>query len=85
MEYRILLDRKQIGKKNGIGYITLEGALIIWEAYKKLNPYTSQTMNRREERGGVCWLSEIKLFKDQGFLPYDFDWTAYMIRIENFK
>ena len=84
MEYRILLDRKEIGRKNGIGYITEEGALIIWSAYMKMNPYGTQTMERREERGGICWLSEIRLFKDQGFLEESFNWTDYMTRIENF-
>lgn len=47
MEYRILLDRKIGGKKDGIGYITEEGAKIIWNAYSKMNPYGTQTMERR--------------------------------------
>ena len=85
MEYRILLDRKVLGRANGIGYITEAGAKIIWEAYVKMNPYGTQTMERREERGGVCWLSEIRLFKEQGFVPEDFNWTNYMVRIENYK
>jgi len=79
MNYRILLDRKVVGQKNGIGVITLEGAKIIWAAYEKMNPYTSQTMERREERGGICWLSEIKLWKEQKFLPENFNWTDYMV------
>lgn len=84
-EYRILLDRKVLGRANGIGYITEEGAKVIWEAYEKMNPYGTQTMERREERGGICWLSEIRLFKEKGFLPADFNWTNYMVRIENYQ
>jgi hypothetical protein len=84
MEYRILLDRKVVGQKNGVGYITEQGALLIWEAYKKMNPHAGQTMQRREERGGVCWLSEIRMWREKGFLPDSFDWTDYMVRIDNF-
>lgn len=82
MEYRIILDRKVVGKKNGIGYITEKGAKIIWDAYVKMCG-GHQSMERREERGGIVWLSEIKMFKEKGFLPQDFNWTDYMVRIEN--
>lgn len=85
MEYRILLDRGVVGKRDGIGYIREDGAKLIWEAYTKMNPYGAQTMERREERGGLCWLSEIRLFKEQGYLPESFNWTDYSTRIENFK
>lgn len=79
MNYRILLDNKVVGQKNGICYINEEGARIIWEAYKKMNPYgTTQSMERREQRGGVCWLSEISLFKEKGLLPKTFDLTNYI-------
>lgn len=84
MEYRIILDRKVVGQKNGTGYITEEGAKIIWDAYVKMWG-GSQTMERREERGGIVWLSEIVMFREKGFLPKDFNWMDYMVRLENFK
>jgi hypothetical protein len=84
MEYRIILDRKVVGLKNGTGYITEEGAKIIYDAYVKMWG-CSQTMERREERGGIAWLSEIVMFREKGFLPKDFNWMDYMVRLENFK
>lgn len=80
-KYRILLDRKIVGKCDGVGYIDEEGAKILWEAYCAmfLPPNTFETMERREERGGICWLSEIKLFKDKGILDNYFNWTHYQV------
>jgi hypothetical protein len=80
MEYRVLLDRKVVGQKDGVVYITEEGALLIWEAYNKMFPTAGQTMEQRERRGGICWLSEIRMWREKGFLPDSFDWTDYMIR-----
>lgn len=85
MEYRILIDEFIEGQKSATGYVTSEGALILWSAYKKQNPHTSQTMERREQRGGICWLSEIKQWKEKGLLPEDFDLTNYMTRTEPSK
>lgn len=58
-------------------HITEEGANIIWAAYVKLYG-NCQTMENREKRGGVCWLSEIDHFKKEGALDQDFDYTKYL-------
>lgn len=57
--------------------ITLEGAKIIYEAYTRQFGNSSQTMDRREERGGIAHLSEIEKWKEQKFLSKEFDWTIY--------
>jgi len=77
--YRILLDSEHIGKASYIVPITEEGALILWSVYEKLNPHANQSMERREERGGICWLSEINWWKKQGALPQDFNWEDYKV------
>lgn len=76
--YRILLDEKHPGMRSGIGHITKEGAVFIYAAYIKLYG-TSQSMDARESRGGICWLSEITLWIEQGALPNGFDWREYEI------
>ena len=76
--YRILLDTPdRKGISTGHGYITKEGALIIWSAYEKLFGKHCQKMETRESRGGVCWLSEIDYFKSMNALPQDFNWKKY--------
>ena len=60
--------------------ITEEGAKLIWAAYVKLYGHC-QTMERREERGGIAYTSEIEYWKSRGALPADFDWTKYKIEI----
>lgn len=77
-EYRIILDRKREGVCDGIGYINVEGAKLLWAAYTGFSRgLSSQTMEQREKRGGICWLSEIELWKKQGLLPENFNWTDY--------
>lgn len=58
--------------------ITEEGAKIIWVAYQSLFNNT-QTMERREERGCIAYISEIKHWHKIGKLPKDFDWKKYII------
>lgn len=58
--------------------ISEAGALIIWAAYVKLYG-NCQTMQRREERGGIAYLSELDHFKKQGALDKDFDYTKYLV------
>lgn len=77
-KYHILLDEKHIGMKTGLATISEEGALVIYAVYIKLHGNT-QSMDRREERGGICWLSEINGWIDAGHLPKDFDWKKYEI------
>jgi hypothetical protein len=60
-------------------FISEEGAKIIWAAYEKLFGKHCQTMERREERGGVAHLSELEYFKREGALANDFDYTKYVI------
>jgi len=78
--YRIILDRetrKVAGKEHY--RITKEGAEIIWKAYTDMFGHHCQTMDRREERGGVCHLGEIDYFKKNGVLDKDFDWKKYEV------
>ncbi|HDY88611.1 MAG TPA: hypothetical protein ENH82_10955 [bacterium] len=78
--YRIIIgheDRNILGKSHY--HITKEGAEIIWKAYTNLFGEYGQTMDRREERGGVCWLQEIDLFKKEGVLIDSFDWKDYEV------
>lgn len=77
MTYRIMIDAKALGRLDRYEEITEEGAIILWDAYKRAHPGGTQTMERRNERGGICWLSEILHWKAQGFLPKDFDWEKY--------
>ena len=80
--YRILLDEKHTGMVSGIGHISEEGAKFIYAAY--ITQFgTYQSMERREERGGICWLSEIKMWIKQGLLPDDFDWKKYEVSINS--
>lgn len=79
--YTIIIDspiKKGISK--GTVSITREGALIIGAAYAKLYGNT-QSMDRREERGGICWLSEIDYWKSQGALDKNFNWKDYEVKV----
>ena len=77
--YKIMLDPKRPGIKEGTAYISEVGARIIWDAYKSNFPGVSQTMERRNERGGIAWLSEINSWIKSGHLPPDFDLNDYLI------
>lgn len=79
MPYTVLLNPNG-GYPEGWQKITDEGAHIIWDAYKKVNPYGHQTIDRREERGGFMYTSEIEDFILNGQLPSDFDWKAYIFK-----
>lgn len=69
--YRVLIDRKRIGQVDSILYIDEKEANLLWMAYMKQNPHSTQTMDRREQRGGICWWSEIKMWKKNGSIePY---------------
>ena len=82
MKYRIILDEKHQGVRSGQVFISEEGAKIIWAAYEKLWGKNGQSMDERENRGGVCWLSEIDYFKDQGALDKEFDYNDYKLETE---
>ena len=82
MKYRIILDEKHQGMRSGEVFISEEGAKIIWAAYEKLWGKNGQSMDERENRGGVCWLSEIDYFKDQGALDKEFDYNDYKLEAE---
>lgn len=58
--------------------INNEGANIIWAAYHKLYG-NCQTMDRREDRGGIAYVSEIDHFKKAGALDKDFDYKNYLV------
>lgn len=75
--YTIILDDKREGVANGRIKINRDGALLLAEAYEKLFG-KSQTADRREERGGICWLTEIDYFKRRGVLDQDFDYRDYL-------
>ena len=79
-KYRIILDTEIPGKRSGQVFITEEGAKIIWAAYEALfNKYSSgQSMETRESRGGICWLSELNSWKKQGVIDPDFDYNDYL-------
>lgn len=72
--YRVMQSGDAYTKYN----ITEEGAKLIWAAYEKLYG-RYQTMERREERGGICYTGEIELWIKEGALPKDFDWTIYKV------
>lgn len=77
--YRIIIDTpEKKGISKGKIDITEEGALIIWAAYSTLYGYV-QTMETRESRGGICWLSEIDYWKNQGVLAKDFNFEDYKV------
>jgi hypothetical protein len=77
--YTILLDTKHEGSCNGYATISEDGAKILWAAYVAIFGENNQTMERRQERGGICWLSEIQFFKDRGHLSKDFDYKSYVV------
>lgn len=58
--------------------VSEQGALLIWAAYHKLYG-NCQTMERRQERGGIAWVSEIAGWIERGALPKGFDWTQYKV------
>lgn len=74
--YTIIDNQPEKGIRRRIK-ISEDGARIIWAAYVKLYG-NCQTMEKREERGGVCHLSEIDHFKKEGALSLDFDYTKYI-------
>lgn len=53
-------------------YISFEIARKIYDAYEALYG-KSQSMDTREERGCICYTSEIKLWKEKGLLDKDFN------------
>lgn len=59
--------------------ITETGAKIIWKAYIDCCG-DSQTMKRRESRGGIAHDSEIEYWKKKGYLPADFDFKSYLAK-----
>lgn len=71
-KYRLLND----ATKEIVAYITPEGAQLIWAAYEKMYG-SSQTLERRESRGGFCYLSELEIYKKYGHLPINFDYKLY--------
>lgn len=79
MSYRIIMDENNPGTRSGEIFITKEGAKIIWAAYEELFGKHGQSMEGRESRGGVCWLSEIDYFKKHGVLDKDFDYEDYKL------
>lgn len=79
-QYTILLDESRAGVVSGRAKVTEQGAKIIWAAYDSLHGSSTQSMDRREERGGICWLSEINFWKSIGKLPIDFNWKDYEIK-----
>lgn len=58
--------------------INNEGANIIWAAYYKLWG-NCQTMDKREDRGGIAYVSELDYMKNEGALDKDFDYKNYLI------
>ena len=76
--YTILLDEKVTSMVSGKAYISEEGAKVVHAVYEKLHG-PMQSLERRQERGGVCWLSEIKGWMERGHLPSDFDWKVYEV------
>ena len=76
--YRILIDERSMGVCDRTVHISKEGAELIYSAYIALFG-NSQTMDMREKRGGICWLSELNGWISQGLLPSDFDWKDYQI------
>jgi len=80
--YTILLDSiENKGICKGRIFITEIGAKTIWSAYEKLYGKNCQTMESRQKRGGVCWLSEIDYFKKENVLSKDFNWKDFEVVI----
>jgi len=77
--YRILMDTEINGRSEGTVQISEKGANKIWSAYEKLYGENCQSMETREGRGGICWLSELDFWKGQDALPQDFDYNDYLI------
>lgn len=77
MTYRIIDDSEKMGICKGYIPINEEGANIIWAAYVKAFG-NCQTMQRREERGGICWMSELDHLKRLGTLNKDFNYKNYI-------
>lgn len=77
--YKIMIDSKSPGVQSDTVFISDAGAMIIWDAYLLNFPGATQTMQRRNERGGIAWLSEIESWKKQGLLPTDFNYKDYVI------
>lgn len=69
--YRIHIQGKPSVK------ITEAGAKIIWKAYTDCHGM-SQTMQRREARGGIAHESEINYWKKAGYLPANFNFKDYL-------
>ena len=78
MPYKIMIDPVIVGRQDDVALISEEGAKILWHAYKSKFPSAGQTMERRNERGGICWLSEIKSWAKEGYLPADFDFDEFI-------
>jgi len=76
--YTIIIDDDRMGVRKSSVKISKEGADIIWKAYSDQFGH-SQSMDRREERGGICWLSELKFWIQQGYIDRDFDYKKYEI------
>lgn len=78
-KFKIMLDPKLQGRNDETVFISEAGAKIIWAAYTAMFPGITQTMERRNERGGIAWLSEIEGWKKSGHLPPDFDYMQYIV------
>lgn len=76
--YRVILESGLAGKSNGTASISERGALLIWAAYEKAWG-RSQTMERRENRGGIAWEGEISELIERKLLPKDFQWRDYEV------
>lgn len=77
--YRIIGDRpKNLYSDREKFFINEEGAKIIWKAYSDQFG-DSQSMERREERGGICYLSELRQWIGMGLIPKEFDYKNYLI------
>ena len=77
-KFRIILDEKHMGVRSGQVFITEDGAKLIWTAYENLYGKSGQTMDQRENRGGICWLSELDYWKNLGELDKDFDYKEHL-------
>lgn len=80
--YRVIDNTTVKDKPYGTAKIEIseEGAIIIWSAYEKLYGKYCQAMDTRENRGGICYTSEIENWKKQKALPNDFDFMNYAVQ-----
>ena len=78
--YTIIIDQKRKGIRTSSVKISKEGAEIIWKAFSDQFG-NAQSMDRREERGGICWLSELNFWIQQGYIDRDFDYRKYEVKI----